>query len=140
MAKITRMGQKNLTVSILIILILSSCDPVSTLEANISNLTTENLTIEFISPDESSSKIIQMASGEMELFQEGFDIGGTYLEPSLIDYDSVVIKNQAGQILKVYKESDAGKNIYTINSYWIVDEPSRRFFKYYYEIENQDIK
>ncbi|SIO14547.1 hypothetical protein SAMN05444394_3539 [Algoriphagus halophilus] len=134
------MGQKNLTVSILIILILSSCDPVSTLEANISNLTTENLTIEFISPDESSSKIIQMASGEMELFQEGFDIGGTYLEPSLIDYDSVVIKNQAGQILKVYKESDAGKNIYTINSYWIVDEPSRRFFKYYYEIENQDIK
>lgn len=134
------MGQKNLTVSILIILILSSCDPVSTLEANITNLTTENLTIEFISPDESSSKIIQIASGEMELFQEGFDIGGTYLEPSLIDYDSVVIKNQAGQILKVYKESDAGKNIYTINSFWIVDEPSRRFFKYYYEIENQDIK
>lgn len=134
------MGQKNLTVSILIILILSSCDPVSTLEANITNLTAENLTIEFISPDESSSKIIQIASGEMELFQEGFDIGGTYLEPSLIDYDSVVIKNQAGQILKVYKESDAGKNIYTINSFWIVDEPSRRFFKYYYEIENQDIK
>lgn len=134
------MGQKNLTVSILIILILSSCDPVSTLEANITNLTAENLTIEFISPDESSSKIIQIASGEMELFQEGFDIGGTYLGPSLIDYDSVVIKNQAGQILKVYKESDAGKNIYTINSFWIVDEPSRRFFKYYYEIENQDIK
>lgn len=134
------MGQKNFTVSILFILILSSCDPVSTLEANITNLTAENLTIEFISPDESSSKIIQIASGEMELFQEGFDIGGTYLEPSLIDYDSVVIKNQAGQILKVYKESDAGKNIYTINSFWIVDEPSRRFFKYYYEIENQDIK
>lgn len=134
------MGQNNLTLSILIILIFSSCDPVSTLEANITNLTTENLTIEFISADESSSKIIQIASGEMELFQKSFDIGGTYLEPSLIDYDSVVIKNQAGQILKVYKESDARKNIYTINSYWIVDVPSRRFFKYYYEIENQDIK
>ncbi|WP_373399928.1 hypothetical protein V8V91_10040 [Algoriphagus halophilus] len=131
---------KKLSTLVILILIFSSCDPVSTLEANITNLTTENLTIEFISADESSSKIIQIASGEMELFQEGFDIGGTDLEPSLFDYDSVVIKNQAGQILKVYKESEAGKNIYTINSYWIVDVPSRRFFKYYYEIENQDIK
>jgi len=133
------MNRKNLSISIFIILILSSCDPASTLEANIKNLTSQSLTIEFISPDKSSTKTFQIAPNEIELFQEGFDIGSTFLEPSLLEFDSVVIKNQAGQILKVYKENDTGKNIYTIDEYWIASEPSKRFFKYNYEIEKRDI-
>jgi len=52
----------------------------------------------------------------------------------------VVVKNQAEDILKVYKPSDIGKNIYNIKDYWQGSEPSKRFFKYEYEIENQDIE
>lgn len=121
-------------------IILFSCDPVSDMEANIENLTSENLTIEFVSFDVSSSKIIQIAPNEIKLFQEGFDIGSTFLEPSLVEYDSVVIKNQMEEVLKVYKPNDANKNIYDIDDYWIASEPSKRFFKYEFEINDQDIE
>lgn len=121
-------------------IILFSCDPVSDMEANIENLTSENLTIEFVSFDVSSSKIIQIAPNEIKLFQEGFDIGSTFLEPSLVEYDSVVIKNQMEEVLKVYKPNDANKNIYNIDDYWIASEPSKRFFKYEFEINDQDIE
>lgn len=120
-------------------IIISSCDPVSNLEANIENLTSQTLTIDFIASDVSVSKTLQLAPNEIMLFQEGFDIGSTFLEPSLVEYDSVVIKNQAEDILKVFKSNDSGKNIYNVDD-WMGSEPSRRFFKYEYEIENEDIE
>ena len=131
---------KKLTLLILPAIILISCDPVSDMEANIENLTSQTLLIEFISADESLNKNIQLAPEEIKVFQEGFDIGSTYLEPSLVEYDSVVVKNLAEDILKVYKPRDTGKNIYNIKDYWQGSEPSKRFFKYEYEIANQDIE
>ena len=110
------------------------------MEADIENLTSQTLTIQFISSDESLSKTLQILPNGIELFQESFDIGSTFLEPSLVDYDSVVIKNQAEQILNVYKENDPGKNIYNIDDHWIASEPSKRFFKYKYQIESEDIE
>ncbi|WP_350289537.1 hypothetical protein [uncultured Croceitalea sp.] len=123
----------------LALLSMLSCDPVSDLEANIENLTSEALTIEFVSSIEELRKTLEVAPNEIELFQEGFDIGSTFLEPSLVDYDSVVVKNQAEQILKVYKPNSSGKNIYNIAE-WNSSEPSKRFFKYEYEIRDEDLE
>ena len=131
---------KKLILIILPVFALLSCDPVSDMEANIENLSSQTLIIEFISSDESFNKTLQIAPEEIKLFQEGFDIGSTYLEPSLVEYDSVVVKNQAEDILKIYKPNDTGKNIYNINDYWQGTEPSKRFFKYEYEVESGDIE
>ncbi|MFX0558586.1 hypothetical protein ACOCEA_17420 [Maribacter sp. CXY002] len=131
---------KNLFLFTIMILTFPSCDPASNMEANIENLTSQTLTIEFISSTESLSKTLQIPPNGIELFQEGFDIGSNFLKPSLLDYDSVVIKNQTKQILKVFKEIENGKNIYNVDEYWIASEPSKRFFIYEYEIGNEDIE
>lgn len=115
------------------------CDPVSDLEANIENMTPQSLTVEFISSDESLSKTLQIPPDGIELFQEGYDIGNTFLEPSLTEFDSVLIKNQSEKILKVYKANNKGKNIYSIDD-WIASEPTKRFFKYEFEITSEDIE
>ena len=131
---------KKLLLVILTGILFSSCDPVAIMEANIENLTSESLTIEFVAFDVSSNKILKIQPNETQLFQEGFDVGGLFLEPSLIEYDSVVIKNQADNILKVFKPNDTGRNIYNIDEYWIASEPSKRFFKYKYELNESDIE
>jgi len=131
---------KKLLLVILTGILFSSCDPVAIMEANIENLTSESLIIEFVAFDVSSNKILKIEPNETQLFQEGFDVGGLFLEPSLIEYDSVVIKNQADNILKVFKPNDTGRNIYNIDEYWIASEPSKRFFKYKYELTEVDIE
>ena len=131
---------KKLLLVILTGILFSSCDPVAIMEANIENLTSESLIIEFVAFDVSSNKILKIQPNETQLFQEGFDVGGLFLEPSLIEYDSVVIKNQADNILKVFKPNDTGRNIYNIDEYWIASEPSKRFFKYKYELTEVDIE
>jgi len=131
---------KKLITATLTIFLLTGCDPVSDMEANIENLSSENLTVEFVSFDSSLNKTLQIAPNEIQLFQESYVIGSTFLEPSLVEYDSVVIKNQMGEIFRVYKPSDANKNIYNIDAYWIASQPSKRFFKYEFEIYNEDIE
>ncbi|MFO7658621.1 MAG: hypothetical protein R6W78_16295 [Bacteroidales bacterium] len=122
------------------IAVLCSCDPVAEMEANIFNLTNEDLIIEFVSSKESRRKNLEIPKGEMRLFEEVYDVGNDFLEPALYYYDSVVVKNNAEQILKIYKPNDTGKNIYNIDDYWFLNEPSKRFFKYVYEINNEDIE
>lgn len=131
---------KNIFVLTLIALFFSNCDPVSDMEADIENLTDQTLTVQFYSSDESLSKTLQIQPNEIVLFQEGFDIGSTYLEPSLVDYDSVLITNQAQQILKVFKANEAGKNIYNVDEYWLASKPSKSFFNYKFQIESVDIE
>lgn len=131
---------KRIALIALMIPIFFSCDPLAQMEANIENLTAKKLSVVFMSSDSSISKTLEIDPNQNVFFQEGFDIGNTYLEPYLSEYDSVVIKNQADEILKVYKRNDVGKNIYNIDVYWISTEPSKRFFKYEYEIENEDIE
>lgn len=130
---------KRLIPILLVTILFHSCDHVSDLEANIENLTTQDLIIEFISFDENVNKTLSIPVNETRLFQEGFDIGSVFLEPSLVEYDSVVIKSNSEQILKIYKPNDTGRNIYNIDEYWSSSEPSKRFFKYEYEINNEDL-
>ena len=131
---------KKLIVFALALLAFSGCDPVSSMEATIGNLTAENLRMEFIPSDENLPKTLQLTPNGRVLFQEGFDVGNSFLAPSLVEYDSVIVKNQAGAILRVYRESDRGKNIYRIEEYWKASEPSKRFFKYDYEITPEDFE
>lgn len=124
---------------ILLLLVISACDPVSDMEANIENLTDTKLSIDFVSSNIDLDKTIELAPNEVGLFQEGFDIGSTYLEPYFEEYDSIVIRNVAQQILKVYKPGNTGRNIYNIAN-WMASEPSKRFFKYEFEINDSDIQ
>ncbi|MER3317071.1 MAG: hypothetical protein RIB79_02145 [Allomuricauda sp.] len=123
-----------------LLLIFLSCDPTSQMEANIENLTSQNLSIVFVSSDFSSGKTFQIAPGQTVLFQEGYDVGSTFLKPSLVEYDSVIIKNQVNETIKVYKQNDSSKNIYNVEEYWMVSEPSKRFFVYEFEIKKEDIE
>jgi hypothetical protein len=134
------MKMKNIFALIPIIIISLSCDPVSDMKANIENKTAQTLTLDFISSKEGLSNSLQLQPNRITLFQEGFEIGGDILKPTLIEYDSVVIKNQADTILKVYKVTDPGRNIYNVDEYWIASEPSKRVFKYKYEILDEDIE
>lgn len=136
--KINEKYMKNLFTIALVIFFLS-CDPVSDMEANIENLTSQSLTIDFISQVEVDRKTLHIQPNEIALFQAAGGIGSSYLEPSLIEYDSVVIMNQAGNLLKVFKADDAGKNIYRIDD-WQVMELSGNVFLFEFEIENEDIK
>ncbi|WP_343488290.1 hypothetical protein [Allomuricauda sp. d1] len=70
------------------------------MEENIENLTSQTLTIDFTSSDESSSKTLQILPNEIEIFQESFDVGSTFHEAPLVEYDSVVIQNRPKYIQK----------------------------------------
>ena len=122
------------------ITVLCSCDPRADMEANIENLTNQDLIIEFVRFEQDLSKTLVIPTNETKLFEAFSETGNTFLEPSIIQYDSVVVKNNAEQILKVYKPTDTGKNIYNIDEYWLSREPSKRFFKYEYKINNEDLE
>ncbi|MFT0715573.1 hypothetical protein [Flagellimonas lutimaris] len=123
-----------------LLLIFLSCDPTSQMEANIENLTSQNLSVVFVSSDFSLGKTFQIAPGQIVLSQEGYDVGSTFLKPSLMEYDSVIIKNQVNETIKVYKRNDSSKNIYNVDEYWMFSEPSKRFFVYEFEIKTEDIE
>ncbi len=129
---------RRLTLILLGALSILGCDPVSDMEADIENLTSQTLIIDVVSATVELDATLQVAPDQTQRFQEGFDIGSTYLEPSFIGIDSIVVKNQAGEVLKVYKEDSPGKNIYNVRD-WKSSEPSKRFFKYEFEILLEDL-
>lgn len=131
---------KKIFLTLTAITVLCGCDPIADMEANIENLTNQDLIIEFVSFDQELGKTLVIPINETRLLEAVSDIGNTFLEPRLIEYDSVVVKNNAEQILKVYKPNDTGKNIYKIDEYWLLKEPSKRFFEYEYEINNDDLE
>lgn len=131
---------KKLILFISMISILSSCDPTSSMDANIKNSTSQNLSIIFSSSDVSLNETFQIDPNETILFQDGFSVGDSVLEPRLTAYDSIYIKNESNEIVKVYKQNTEGKNIYNVDDYWISSEPSKRYYKYDYEIKNEDIE
>lgn len=119
---------------------LCSCDPGADLEANIENLTNQDLIIEFVRSEQDLNKTLVIPTNETTLYEAFSDTGSDFLEPSIIQFDSIVVRNNSGQILKVYKPNDNGKNIYNIDEYWLLREPSERFFEYEYEINNEDLE
>jgi hypothetical protein len=78
---------KRIALIALMIPIFFSCDLLVQTEANIENLTAKKLSIVFMSSDSSLSKTLQIDPNQTVLFQEGFDIGNTYLEPYLTEID-----------------------------------------------------
>ncbi len=130
---------KKIVFLILTTIAFCSCDPLVYMEANIENLTPQSLSISFVSYNPGLSKTLQADPNQTVLF-EIYDGYGTYVEPNFRDYDSVIIKSQTGEILKIYKQNSAGKNIYKINEHWKVAELSNRFFKFKYEIKDEDIE
>lgn len=123
----------------LLVICITGCDPVADMEANVENLTDKTLSIEFISKNVNLAKSLELAPNEIGLFQEGFDIGSTYLEPYFDEYDSIVIRNVGQQILKVYKPENTSRNIYDLSN-WIASEPAKRVFIYEFEIKNSDVQ
>ena len=118
-----------------------SCDPVSSMEADITNTTSQNLSIRFVSSEFiEDNKILEIPSGETVLFQESFSTIGSFLEPSLVQFDSIYIQNTSSEILKIFKLNSSGKNIYNIDSFWNAREPSKRVYLYEYQITNEDIQ
>ncbi len=131
---------KKLVLFIFLISFCVSCDPVSSMDANIKNSTSNNFSIVFASSISELNKILELEPSTTGLFQDGFSTTGSVLEPSLIDYDSVYIMNDANEILKLYKPGTEGKNIFNIETYWSFREPSKRFYKYQFDIRNEDIE
>ena len=131
---------KKLTLFGCLCLLMISCDPVASMTANIKNNSSETLTIVFPSTDSIDHIELSLSPNEAKLFQDGMDIGSTYLEPRLGDYDSVYILNAQEELVKVYKANSPNKNIYNVTEDWRSSEPSRWVFEYLYEIENSDIE
>ena len=130
---------KNFLLLLLLGCLVSSCDPTAQMTASIQNSTNENLQVDFISSDNALNKFLQVGPDETELFEDVFDVGNTYLEPRLVDYDSVVIRNRNNEVLKVYKPNDSGRSIYNL-LYWKSSEPAKRSFVYLFEIQTEDIQ
>nr|WP_299339755.1 hypothetical protein [Allomuricauda sp.] len=125
----------------LVTLLAYSCDPVSDMEADISNTTSQNLSIRFVSSTfAEDTKTLEIESGETILFQQATSTTGSFLEPSLIQFDSIYIQDTSEEVLKIFKPDTPGKNIYDIDAFWNAREPSKRLYFYEYQITNEDIQ
>ena len=131
---------KNFIAICFLTVVFYSCDPTVSMEVNIKNRTTQDLIVEFMSFDQNLNKTLKISNNDFKLFQEGFDVGNELIEPYLTEYDFIVIKNSSEQILKIYKPNDDGKNIFNIDEYWLLNKPSKNFFKYEYEIHSKDLE
>ena len=122
-------------------IVLASCDPVADMDAFVTNNSNEVISITFkASPNGySEDRTFRITVGEEVRVQEAFDVGSTYLEPNFEAYDSIYIQNSADEILKVFKETTTGKNMYNVSS-WTSQEPSKRSFDYYFTIEESDLE
>ncbi|MDM9631467.1 hypothetical protein [Robiginitalea aurantiaca] len=119
--------------------VVTSCDPASVMDANIENKTSQPLSLILFSSVVPNETLV-LRPGETLLFQEGFSSTGGFLEPSLMEFDSVYIESTSQEILKVFNQNTAGKNIFNVDDYWIFSEPSKRFYKYDYQITAEDIE
>ncbi len=119
--------------------IFTGCDPVSLMDANIENTTTQPLSITFVTSGVPEETLV-LDPAETVLFQESMSTTGSFLEPYLVEFDSIYIENDASEILKVFKPNTAGKNIYNVENYWIFTEPSKRVYIYDYLITNEDLE
>ena len=133
--------RKSLFIYLLLTFIIFSCDPGDSLEANIINKTSQDLSIKFVSSDFPEINInLLVKTKERETY---LDIGKSGTRRNLLyfnDFDSIYIENSSNKILKVFKENTVGKNIYKVDKYWSVSEPSKNHFVYTYEITEEDLE
>lgn len=115
------------------------CDPSESMETIINNSTNKNLSIFFDSEINDFDMQLNIESNTTkELLNFRANTGRVFL--SFRDYDSIYIQNSSNEILRVFKENTTGKNIYNVDEYWSVSEPSKNHFVYTYEITDEDIK
>lgn len=122
-----------------VIFVVISCDPTSLMDANITNNTTQNLSLIFYETSRPNDSL-KLEPDQTKLFQDGFSSTGGFLEPSLIQFDSIHIQNASNEILKTFKKNMEGKNIYNVDEFWLFSEPSEREYYYEYIINNPDIE
>ena len=130
--------KKALFICMLIGFTTSSCDPRESLEANIINNTSQDLKINFVSteiPD--FNETFEIESKKTLLYADFGGLGRVAL--SFQEYDSIYIQSASNEVLKTYKENTPDKNIYNVDEYWTVREPSKNRFVYTYEITDEDI-
>lgn len=132
---------KKLVLLITCFAFITSCDPVSVMEANINNATSQSLSIVFVSSQApEQNKTLELSANTTVLFQEGMSTTGGFLEPYLLDYDSVYIQNASQEVLKIFKQGTIGKSIYSIDDHWTFSEPSKRVYEYDFDITSQDLE
>lgn len=130
---------------LLLIFIFSSCDPGESMEYKIENNTNLDIKIYFVSkfiyPDlTDNAKVESISSMNSYIDNSGSTprLGQSIF--SLVEHDSIYITNSSNEILKVFKEDTGGKNIYNIDEYWSVSEPSKNHFAYTYKITEEDLE
>lgn len=133
-------AMKKLQWPIIALFLFTSCDPVVVLEADIENLRSQDLLVEFVSAKQNLGLTLEIPALETRRFQAYSEIGIALLEPSLAEFDSVVIRNQHHQILRIYRPTDRGRNIYTIQQDWSLGKPSQWLYRYGYGISNADLE
>lgn len=115
------------------------CDPSESMETIINNNTNKSLSIFFDSEINDFDMQLNIESNTTkELLNFRANTGGVIL--SFRDYDSIYIKDSSNEILKIFKENTVGKNIYNVDEYWSVSEPSKNHFVYTYEITEEDLE
>jgi len=129
---------KKIIFIILAIICFYSCDPGSCAEEVLLNNSDKNLIVNYRSSDPSFNKQISINKKSSSTVGDPLcGMGGVVVNYSI--YDSVYIVNTENKVLKVYKKNTIGKNIYNVDKYWIRTKPSKNYYKYTYEITNEDI-
>ena len=108
------------------------------MDATITNSTSQEMTVIFAASS-SRSDTLYLSAGQTVLFQDGMSTTGSYLEPNLEEYDSVIVSNNPGQTLSVYLSTSEGKNIYKMED-WSFKKPDDRMYKYDFELTNEDVE
>ena len=136
--------KKSHSIYLLLTFIISSCDPSESLEYRIENNTALDIKIYFVSnfiyPNlVDNSRVEEISSMSSFKDTSGATPGLGQAVFSFTEHDSIYVTNSSNEVLKVFKEDTAGKNIYNVDEYWTVREPSKNHFVYTYEITDEDI-
>ena len=132
--------RKSLFIYLLLALIIFSCDTGESMEAIIINSSSQKVEVNFVSSEiDELNKSLEIDSNQQGLYVE-FQSGTSGVFLTFVDNDSIYIQDSLDETLKVFKQDTPGKNIYNVDEYWTVREPSKNHFVYTYEITDRDIE
>ena len=125
---------------LLLTLLILSCDEGESMEVFIINSSSQKVKVNFVSSEINElNKSLVIDSNQQKLYVD-FQSGTSGVFLTFVDNDSIYIQNTSNEILKVYKADTPGKNIYNVDEYWSVSEPSKNHFVYTYEITEEDFE
>lgn len=115
-----------------------SCDPVTYVTYNISNLTDKNLLLFFHSSNAIENDTLSLNKSTIKKWRI-VSVSDRY--PEKIDlnqyYDSIIVKSN-DLVVRKYISAMIGKNIYNYE-YWIENKKGKRDYEYTFEITKEDI-